>query len=68
MADQNRAAVNIAKSPEQYKLKNNFPAWLKQFRNYVELLNINANQVYRTFLSFMDEESFGIIENLNLTN
>jgi hypothetical protein len=65
---QNRAAVNIAKSPEQYKLKNNFPSWLKQFRNYAELLNINPNNVYRTFLSFMDDDSFGVIENLNLTN
>ena len=70
MADQNanRAAVNVAKSPEQYKLKNNFASWLKQFRNYAELLNINANNVYRTFLSFMDDESFGIIESLNLTD
>ena len=32
MAEQNRnaAPVNIAKSPEQYKLKNNLPSWLKR--------------------------------------
>ena len=76
MADQNQNAavvqqnrnpvVNIAKSPEQYRLKNNFPCWLKQFRNYIELLNVPANNIYRTFLSFMDDESFAIVENVAL--
>ena len=66
--NQNRNVANVAKSPELYQLKKNFASWLKQFRNYAELLNINANNVYRTFLSFMDDEAFTIVESLNLTN
>jgi hypothetical protein len=64
-AAQNRAGL-IAKSPETYKLKMNYQSWLKQFRNYIELLNVPANNIYRTFLSFLDEETFGIVETLNL--
>ena len=62
----NQRAGLIAKSPEAYKLKFNYQSWLKQFRNYVELLNVPDNNIYRTFLSFLDEETFGIVEALNL--
>ena len=61
-------AVLIAKSPETFKLALNYQSWLKQFRNYVEFLNVPAQNVYRTFLSFLDEETFGVVEGLNLTN
>jgi hypothetical protein len=64
----NQRAGLIAKSPETYKLKLNYQSWLKQFRNYTELLNVPANNIYRTFLSFLDEETFGIVEALNLDN
>lgn len=70
MADQqlqaNRVGV-IAKAPEIFKLKNNFNSWLKQFRNYAELVNVQANNMYQTFMSFMDEESFSVVESLTLT-
>lgn len=66
MADQNRQVT--ARAPPEYNLKQCFTVWNKQFRNYCELLNINAANRYRTLLSFLDPESFIIVENLNLTN
>ena len=66
MADQNRQVT--ARAPPEYTLKQCFTVWNKQFRNYCELLNINAANRYRTLLSFLDPESFTIVENLNLTN
>jgi hypothetical protein len=73
MADQHRElaaqrAGIIAKAPEIYKLKNSFNSWLKQFRNYSELVNVPDANMYRTFMCFMDEECFSVIEGLNLTN
>ena len=57
-----------ARHPTQFSLKENFGTWYKQFRNYSELLNIPQNRQYRTLLSFLDAETFTIVENLNLND
>ena len=57
----------VAKAPEEFSLKKNFNTWIKQFRNYVELLNVPPNDTYRTLLSFCNPECFDLIEALGLT-
>lgn len=52
----------VARVPEEYKLKNSFAAWIKQFQNYTELVNVPAGNLYRTFLSFMNDEAFAVVE------
>ena len=61
----NRAA-QLAKQPTVFTLKQSFPVWFKQFRNYAELLQVPNEHRYRTLLSFLDAESFTIVENLAL--
>ena len=56
----------VARAPEEFTLKQNFGTWIKQFRNYSELLNVPANQIYRTLLSFLDPECFTLVEGLQL--
>ena len=58
------AGAQLAKQPSVFTLKQSFPVWFKQFRNYAELLQVQVNQRYRTLLSFLDAESFTIVENL----
>ena len=58
----------IARAPEEFNLKKSFDQWAKQFRNYHEVLELPAAQVYRTFLSFLDGECFCLVEALELTN
>lgn len=66
-APQQQAAPGAtARHPTQFSLKENFGTWYKQFRNYTELLNVPQNRQYRTLLSFLDAETFTIVENLNL--
>jgi hypothetical protein len=68
MADGNEQARprTVARAPEEFSLKANFTVWAKQFRNYIELLNVQNDQVYRTLLSFMNPECFTLIEALEL--
>ena len=67
MADENGRPRVVARAPEEFSLKANFTVWAKQFRNYIELLNVQDDQVYRTLLSFMNPECFTLIEALELT-
>ena len=62
------AGAQLAKQPSVFTLKQSFPVWFKQFRNYAELLQVQVNQRYRTLLSFLDAESFTIVENLALND
>ena len=60
--------ASIARHPPEFSIsKHSYPIWAKQFRNYCELLQIQNNQRYRTLLSFLDPDSFTIVENLALT-
>ena len=68
MADGNPRPRVVARAPEEFSLKSNFTVWAKQFRNYIELLNVQDDQIYRTLLSFMSPECFTLIEALELTN
>ena len=65
--DQNRNRLNLAKQPTVFSLKQNFPTWFKQFRNFCDLCQIPENNRYRTLLSFLDQEAFLLVENLALT-
>ena len=67
MAEGNAARQRaVARAPEEYSLKHNFTTWVKQFRNYTELLNVPVNQTYRTLLSFLNPECFNLVEALAL--
>ena len=63
---QQRPNPATARHPPEFTLKDCFTTWFKQFRNYCELLNVQANTRYRTLLSFLDPECFTIVENLAL--
>ena len=66
--NENRNRLNLAKQPTVFTLKQSFPTWFKQFRNFCDLCQIPDNNRYRTLLSFLDQESFLLVENLALTD
>ena len=68
MADQAERRRTVAKAPEVFELKGNFASWIKQFRNYAELVAVKPNEMYRTFMSFVSQECFLLVEALELTN
>ena len=75
MADGGQAAAaaqerrrTIARAPEVFEITNNFSTWIKQFRNYVELVNVGAPEMFRTFMSFISPECFLLVEALELTD
>ena len=66
MGDQNQRMA-LAKHPSVFTLKQNFSTWFKQFRNFCDLCQVPDNTRFRTLLSFLDQECFILVENLNLT-
>ena len=60
-------ARHLAKQPLIFTIKQNFPTWFKQFRNFCDLCQVPDDTRYRTLLSFLDQDCFVLVEGLNLT-
>lgn len=58
----------VARAPEIFSLGKNFQTWIKQFRNYSVLANVQPADNFRTFMSFLDPDCFTLVERLELTD